>query len=138
MDNPYSASDADEFSSWEETLLFLPWIGRVRITLMVIGLFNLLASVSVPVMYYFIGLNDMGHQGALMMAGFGVVVGLIVAVMGVVPAFVAAWGLGKGKKWAWFVALILGAMYVPSICFPVGGIILYGLLQDDVRKAFLG
>ena len=50
----------------------------------------------------------------------------------------AAVGLGSGRRWAWVVAIVLGGMYVTSACLPFGAIMLYQLLQEDVRKAYLG
>ncbi|MCO4743822.1 MAG: hypothetical protein KC912_03470 [Proteobacteria bacterium] len=52
--------------------------------------------------------------------------------------FVTASNLSSAKKWSWFAGVVLGAIYVPSLCFPVGAIVLFGLLQTDVRKRFLG
>jgi len=51
--------------------------------------------------------------------------------------FAAAWGLARGKKWAWIMALVLGGLYAPSICMPLGGVILYGLLREPVRRRYL-
>ncbi len=52
--------------------------------------------------------------------------------------FIAAWGLGQGRKWAWVMGVCIGGIYAPSGCLPFGGLILYGLLNDRVRKAYLG
>lgn len=70
---------------------------------------------------------------------FGVFLGLFTLVLcggtGVFN-FVAAWALGRGKRWGWISSVILGGIYAPSGCFPFGGLILYGLLQDKVRKIY--
>jgi hypothetical protein len=62
------------------------------------------------------------------MAGFSVVVA--------VANFAAAVGLSRGAKWAFIATLVLAALYVTSICFPFGGVMLYALLRRDVRERF--
>jgi hypothetical protein len=64
----------------------------------------------------------------LFMAGFSVVVA--------VANFAAAVGLSRGAKWAFIATLVLAALYVTSICFPFGGVMLYALLRRDVRERF--
>ncbi len=80
------------------------------------------------------------HMSAELNRGFGLVFTLaMVVICGGVAAvnFAAAWGLARGKKWAWIVGVILGGLYAPSICFPLGGVILYGLLRENVRRPFM-
>jgi hypothetical protein len=70
----------------------------------------------------------------------GVMMGVML-VMGLgfgLVNFVAAWGLGGGGKWAWILTIILGAIYAPSACLPFGAVMLWGMLNDDTRKLFLG
>ena len=50
--------------------------------------------------------------------------------------FVAGSGLARGKKWAWVVAIGLGAIYLASACFPFGAVVLYGVLNEKTRKLF--
>lgn len=72
--------------------------------------------------------------------GFGIVFTLVIAVVCVGVAalnFAAAWGLARGKRWAWTLSVILGALYAASICLPFGAVILYGLLRDKVRNLYL-
>jgi len=45
-------------------------------------------------------------------------------------------GLKKRRRWAWLGAIIIGGLYAPSICLPFGVVLLYGMLQKDVRQAF--
>ncbi len=32
----------------------------------------------------------------------------------------------------------LGCIYAPSVCFPIGAVILYGCLNERTRKSFIG
>lgn len=50
--------------------------------------------------------------------------------------FAASSGLANGKKWAWVLSLVLGALYLPSCCFPFGALILFALLREKVRSVF--
>ena len=52
--------------------------------------------------------------------------------------FVAAAGLARGAKWGWIIALVLGAMYLPSCFVPFGAVLMYGTLNDRTRKLFTG
>jgi hypothetical protein len=49
---------------------------------------------------------------------------------------VAAIGLGRRAYWGWLMALVVGAIYVPSGCLPFGAVIVYALLREDARLAF--
>ena len=49
----------------------------------------------------------------------------------------AAIGLGRGKRWAWIVTLILGATYAPSACLPFGAVLLYAMLNERTRRWYL-
>ncbi|MEZ4236464.1 MAG: hypothetical protein R3F59_09955 [Myxococcota bacterium] len=81
---------------------------------------NMSASVQVAIL--------VGFSAVSCVAGVG---------MGVVN-LVAAWGLGQGGKWAWFVAVGLGALYLPSGCLPFGAVMLYSLVNEKTRRLFLG
>lgn len=60
-------------------------------------------------------------------AGLGALVALV--------DLVAAWGLGRGGGWAWWLTLVLALAYLPSACFPVGIVLLFLLFTRDVREA---
>jgi hypothetical protein len=47
-------------------------------------------------------------------------------------------GLGRGSKWAWYVALVLGALYLPSGCCLFGAVLLYAMINEKTRRLFLG
>jgi hypothetical protein len=70
---------------------------------------------------------------------FGVEGVVLLGICGVIGAIniAAGWGFGRGMKWAWFAALIIGAMYTPSACLPFGAALLYGCLNERTRNRFL-
>lgn len=49
---------------------------------------------------------------------------------------VAVVGLRRRAKWGWFLSLVLGLIYLPSLCLPFGLAIFLPLLQAEVREAF--
>lgn len=126
-------------ASVEEVRAQLPMVRYARIVLIVLAAFNGLVALAIPPAYYLIGSADpeLGSDGATMMAAFGVCVSLGILAISVGPMVYAVYGLGRGQKAAWYVTVIVGALYVPSICLPVGGFLLYAMLNDEVRKAFL-
>ena len=50
-------------------------------------------------------------------------------------AAVAAWGLGKGRRWAWGAGLAAAALGLCG-CWPVSIVVFAALLRDRVRHAF--
>jgi hypothetical protein len=62
---------------------------------------------------------------------------MLVVCMGVaVGNFAIAWGLGAGKRWAWYGAMAFALLYGPSLCLPFGLAIGWPLWNDDVKKHF--
>ncbi len=94
--------------------------------------------------YLLLGLVSLLMVVPLMLeGGEGIVVGLIMgvfmlAICGGIAAvnFVAAWGLGARKKWAWIVTIILGALYAPTGCLPLGVLLLYAMLRSGFKEAY--
>ena len=77
-----------------------------------------------------------GAEGGIVMA---IVMALVMfAVCGGIAAanFAAAWGLGKRKGWAWVLTLIIGALYAPSGCMPLGALLLYAMLRTGFKDAY--
>ena len=116
------------------------WIGRVRGILYLVGVMYIVLGVVGAPLISMGFMNDpsltddpvapwLGYgTGALMFCcsgGFGIF------------NFIAARGLKSGRKWAWILSLCLGGIYAPSACLPFGALILFGLLQADVRSVFL-
>lgn len=67
--------------------------------------------------------------------GFGVALFLICLALVVGIEFVKS-GLHRRKFWAWVAGLCIFATYVPSLFFPLGGLGLWGLLDEGSRAEF--
>lgn len=50
---------------------------------------------------------------------------------------VVAGAIGRGAKWAWYVGVALGVLYLPGCCLPFGALVLWGLLNARTRTLFL-
>jgi len=50
--------------------------------------------------------------------------------------FVLAWGLGAGRRWAFWGSLFAGAVYTASICLPFGLAIVIPLWKPGVKRHF--
>lgn len=139
MSDPFSAPQTAPLAGPEDRIDLdamgpLRW---ARWTLMVVGVLYLLMAVGfTPLFIWSMGQDPEAQLSGVAELIIGLVMFVFIAGFGVLN-FVAVWGLGKGAKWGWFVALILGGMYLPSGCMPFGAVILYGLLNDKVRKAYL-
>ena len=138
MSDPFAAPQAAPRLSAAEAL-DVPALRFARWTLVFCGLMYILMGVGAgPLVAWSVQAD---HPGEPVSSGFTVglslVMFLFIAGFGSLN-FVAVWGLGRGAKWAWIMALVLGGIYLPSGCFPFGAIVLYGLLKDEVRKAYLG
>jgi hypothetical protein len=116
-----------------------PWVGWSRTALWFCGVVYVLFGLTLgPLMAAPFMLDP------TMPEGLGVGLAVVMTVISLVICggfgllnFVAAAGLGRGAKWGWILAVVVGAIYLPSGCFPFGGIILYGMLNDRTRKLFL-
>lgn len=118
----------------------LPNMGLARIALWVAAAFYGLLGLAMPPLLYMSFSLDPDFQGDPAAPWFGAVFGafggLCCGGVGVLNAAVAV-GLGRGSKWAWIGGLILGGMYLPSICLPFGAVIYLALLQTEARALFL-
>ncbi len=114
------------------------WLRATRYALIFTGVCYFLLIVLAPLIAW-AKFNDPHVPGSFNLAfGIGFSVVMLVICGGLAALnFVAARGLAQGKRWAWIVGVVLGALYAPSICFPLGVVILYGLLREPVRKRFL-
>lgn len=74
------------------------------------------------------------EEATLMMVVVGVVAFFFAFCVG--GGFLAAWGLGKRKRWAWIVALLVGALYIPNTCLPFGAMVLVTLLRGGFKDAY--
>ncbi len=135
MTGPFEAPDA------ESTLLAqVPFLGAARWTLLVVGAIYVLLGVATAPLMTFAFMVDPEIPDVLALP-FGIGMGafsfVICAGFGALNV-VVAWGLGQGARWAWFGGLIIGAIYLGSICLPFGAVILYGVLNEAARDVFLG
>ncbi|MEE2828972.1 MAG: hypothetical protein VX498_07280 [Myxococcota bacterium] len=116
----------------------LKWVTWSRWSLWFCGACYLLLG---PLLATFLGaivsMDPSFNEEAGLMAtrAFAIGVGAIGVVVGALNFIVAA-GLKRGRKWAWFGAIILGGTYAPSGCLPFGVLLLYAMFQKDVRRAF--
>lgn len=127
MSQPFDAPDDDDLGGFG-----LPWLRYARLALVFTGVVYALLGLGFAPLYGWVFSQD-----PQLPAAFGWVLGVVLLVVAAANVL-AAWGLGRRAKWAWFLGLILGAIYLPSGCLPIGALILYGLLRDDTRKACLG
>ncbi|MBX2801321.1 MAG: hypothetical protein KTR31_26825 [Myxococcales bacterium] len=134
--DPYAAPGAD-FAAEERA--DLPMVRYARMVLIGLAALNGLFAIGVPVLYGLIPMLDpsMDAEAVPVMIGVGLCGGLMVFGMGVVPMVAAVMGLNRGAKWGWILTVIIGALYVPSLCLPVGAFLLYAMLNEEVRKPFL-
>lgn len=82
-------------------------------------------------------LDDPGSppMPAAVQLGFSILI--VVICLGVALLnCLAAFGLARRAKWAWFLSVILGVMYAPSLCMPFGLAILLPLFSEKTRAAF--
>ena len=124
-----SALDAYERSQ-------LSRVRTARLVLWGMAALNTVLAVSIPVGYA--ALPSLSGGDVLPSSLIGAsCVGLFVAAVGVAPMALAAVGLGRGARWGWGVTVAIGGLYTPGLCLPVGALLLYTMLNDEVRRAFL-
>lgn len=114
----------------DESTHYVPGLGLVQGIFIFVGICYIALG---PVLGWVLSMDPTTPPGmaslmTVVMLGFGIVFGGL--------NFIVAWGLGNRSYWAWVLALILGALYLPSACLPLGGIILYCVLQPDFTAAF--
>jgi hypothetical protein len=128
---PYQEPDPREAVARE------PWIAYVRWTLYFCGaVYLLLGCLFGPFFGALPILDDSGDAPPLALSLFLGALVMVVSFACGVFNFVAAWGLGQGKRWAWIASVIVGGIYAPSGCMPFGALILYGLLREPTRRIF--
>ena len=123
----------------EDARANLRWVRYARYCLMAIAGINGLLAILVPIGYGAIAYFDpeLGPEAAPFMAGVGgLCIAPIILVVGVLPSVAGIIGLNRGQFWGWLVTVVIGAMYAPSACLPVGAFLLYAMLNDEVRKAY--
>ncbi|HHO49984.1 MAG TPA: hypothetical protein ENK18_03720 [Deltaproteobacteria bacterium] len=133
---PYAAADP-ELTAYERSHLDL--VRYARILLWVLASLNGAFAVLAPTLYtaaaYTDPQTDPQSTPALIIGGL--CVALSVVTVGVLPLMIAAVGLGRGARWGWLLTILAGILYTPSLCLPVGVFLLYAMLNERVRAAFL-
>lgn len=137
MSNPYASSELG-FDAPDPWMQYVPWLlyfcGAMYILL---GLGSGALMGAAAALIATASNTDEDTVAAAMSGVYGVIILVICLGFGAVNV-VAGVGFRRGAKWAWFAAMILGAMYLMSACMPFGLGILYGAFNDRTRKAFLG
>ncbi|MEZ4238615.1 MAG: hypothetical protein R3F59_21185 [Myxococcota bacterium] len=117
-----------------------PWITACRGVLWFTGACYLLLGLASGPLFGFATMVDPETKAppeiALVAGAVGG--GVMLVVCGGIAAvnFAAAWGLVRGRMWAWVLTLIVGGIYAPSGCLPFGAVLLYGVLNERTRKRF--
>jgi hypothetical protein len=117
-----------------------PWVGYARMALWFCGVVYFLFGLTLGPLMAMPFLMDPTlpeNMGVILAVVFTVVTLVICGGFGLLN-FVAAAGLGRGARWGWILALVVGAIYLPSACVPFGAVIMYGMLNDRTRKLFNG
>lgn len=137
MNDPYSSSSGAHERRVDVS--DLEWVKYTRWTLWFCAASYVLLGAIFSGVFVLALSADPEMEGASLV--FALPMGLFMfascAMIGAVNVL-AAHGLAMGARWGWILALVLGGIYAPSGCMPVGAVILYGLLNERVRKAFIG
>jgi hypothetical protein len=115
------------------------WVGRARSALWFCGLVSVALGVTVGPLMALPMVTDPATRtvgGIVWTAGVGLSA-LVAGLGNGLLDLAAASGLGRGKRWAWYLAVALGALYLPGICCVFGVVLLYGMLNEKSRKLFL-
>ena len=117
-----------------------PWVSYTRYALWFCGVIYFLFGFTMgPLLGSLMMLDPTMPEGAAtFMMVFMTVISLVICGGFAVLNFIAAAGLARGAKWGWILAVVVGAIYLPSACVPFGAIIMYGMLNDRTRKLFMG
>lgn len=138
MSDPYTPPAA-ELDAARPDVSRLEWVRYTRWTLWFCGGVYVLMGLVMAPGFLWLSAHDseMQDMPSWFPAFMGVFLFVVCAGFGAVN-LLAAHGLGKGAKWGWILALVMGGIYAPSGCMPFGALILYGLLNERVRKVYLG
>lgn len=119
----------------EEARGDLPLVKVASWVMAFLGAIYLLGAVAFGATYVGFGATMAAEEGMVLMV-MGVFFGLFMAAFAV-PMIAGAWGLRQGKMWAWIITVCTGGLFAMAACMPFGAFLLYAMLSQDVRKAFL-
>jgi hypothetical protein len=137
MADPYIPPDDPEERLIEIALD--PWVNYTRYALWFCGAIYFLFGLGLgPLMSapFLLDPTIPENMGMIMAVVFTLVT-LVICGGFALLNFIAAAGLARGAKWGWILAVVVGAIYLPSACVPFGAVILYGMLNDRTRKLFM-
>ncbi len=117
----------------------LPWVRYSRWVLIGTAILQVVLAGIVGASYLGLAMLEARPDEELYaLVAAGVCTPLALLVLGVLPAAAAAVGLGRGARWGWLVTIVVGVLNVfpCCLCLPVGGFLLYAMLNDETRGAF--
>lgn len=134
-------SDYDPPSDPEERLIEIaldPWVNRARWILWFCGIvYLLLGLVTGPITAGLVTDPEMPQWlSIVILLGCTLFTFAICGGIGLLNLATAN-GLGRGSKWAWYAALVIGGLYLPSGCCLFGGVLMAAMLNDKTRRLFL-
>jgi hypothetical protein len=117
-----------------------PHLVITAILMLIYGLPVVLLACMFPVAGLVGGLTDPDFSdipgGFLFTTAIGAFEGLCIILVGALYVAAGA-SLFTGRKWAWVLALVAGALWVSNLCcLPFGAYVLFALLIERVRKAY--
>lgn len=131
---PHSPAHAVHFDAAAAQPPLSPWVRYCRFALVLTAAgYGVIGICAIP-LALFLAESDSGPPwfGGL----FGALAFVVSVGFGIVN-WLAARGLAERKRWGWILAVILGGIYAPSACLPIGALLLFGLLQKEVRDTYL-
>jgi len=115
-----------------------PWVQYTRYTLIFTGIAYVVLGMAIGPLFFF--MSQLEKNSEEFPPGLAILLGVIsfffCAAFGAVN-FVASYGLRTGRKWGWIMSVIIGGLYAPSGCMLFGVLILYGMLNDPVRRFYM-
>jgi len=130
----YSSPDPEMMALERGQMPMVRYAGYLLWTLVVIDLLGFLGALA--------GAIAVGVQAPDPMDQLPAIVGTVCVglslVVWAVPQIAAAIGLRRGAKWAWYLTIGIGGIYVLTCCPGVlfGAPLLFFMLNDEVREDF--
>jgi hypothetical protein len=81
--------------------------------------------------------GGMNGEEQVIFVVLGVFFGLFMIGLFAAPMILAGYGLRQGKMWAWVITVCVGGLFLTSACMPFGAFLLYAMLNEVTREAFL-
>lgn len=134
--DPYTPTEQDVL---EEARGDLPMVRNASYVLWFLGIVYFLIAVGYSLFFGAMPMLDPELGPEALPVFIGIAIGMFLFMMVfTIPMFAAAIGLRRGKMWAWIITVCVGGLFAPSLCLPFGAFLLYAMLNEETRKAFLG